>query len=59
MKMHMLVAILLASLIACAGCASNPDAAGQALSGVLEPADGNRTGFVGSVKTSAGIIDSV
>ncbi len=35
MKMHMLVAILLASLIACAGCASNPDAAGQALSGVL------------------------
>lgn len=35
MKTQVFVLILGALLIACAGCASNPDAAGQALSGVL------------------------
>ena len=35
MKTQVIVLILCALLIACAGCASNPDAAGQALSGVL------------------------
>ena len=29
------VATLVVALLACAGCASNPDAAGQVLSGVL------------------------
>ena len=35
MKTRVIVLILGALLIVCAGCASNPDAAGQALSGVL------------------------
>lgn len=35
MKTQVIVIILAAILIACAGCASNPDAAGQALSGAL------------------------
>lgn len=35
MRIHIIVVVLGALLIACAGCASNPDAAGQALSGVL------------------------
>lgn len=30
-----IVATIVVLLLACAGCASNPDAAGQALSGVL------------------------
>jgi len=35
MKTQVIVLLLSAFLIACSGCASNPDAAGQALSGVL------------------------
>ena len=35
MKIQVVGFILVAILIACAGCASNPDVAGQALSGVL------------------------
>ena len=35
MRIHIIVVVLGALLIACSGCASNPDAAGQVLSGVL------------------------
>ena len=35
MKTQVIVLILGALLIACAGCASNPDSAGQVLSGVM------------------------
>lgn len=35
MKTHTLLVIIGSLLLVCAGCASNPDAAGHALSGVL------------------------
>ena len=35
MRTHIIAVILGTFLIACAGCASNPDSAGQVLSGVM------------------------